>query len=40
MPANAKNTIVIGGGIIGLATAWAAIRSGKAGDVVVLDKEP
>ncbi len=35
-----KNPLIIGGGLVGLATAWQVLRSGRAASLTLLEKEP
>ncbi len=35
-----KNPLLIGGGLVGLATAWQVLRSGRAASLTLLEKEP
>ncbi|MEI7865043.1 MAG: L-2-hydroxyglutarate oxidase [Chthoniobacterales bacterium] len=35
-----KNPLVIGGGLVGLGSAWQLLRSGKVGRLTLLEKEP
>ncbi|MEX1010263.1 MAG: L-2-hydroxyglutarate oxidase [Chthoniobacterales bacterium] len=34
-----KNPLIIGGGLVGLATAWQLLRSGRVGELTLLEKE-
>ena len=35
-----KNPLIIGGGLVGLATAWQLLRSGRVPSLTLVEKEP